>query len=168
MSNYLARSLTLVIALVLLILAGLPIAVWLDLRSLSEHALRDQADELTSMIDRIRAYYTDNIVGRVLANDGKSQVVPNYLDEPGGIPIPATLSLELGEPDQSGNDNVRSRFFSDYPFANRAPHRLRRLRASCARDAAAIPHMARVYDVSVRSSTGASASSRRSSWTPAA
>src|SRR4051794_27480031 len=36
----------LTIVLVLLVLAGLPVAVWLDLRNLSERALREQADDL--------------------------------------------------------------------------------------------------------------------------
>jgi hypothetical protein len=53
-SGYLARKLLITVVLVLLVLAGLPIAVWLDLRDLSERTLREQADELSSMIDSIR------------------------------------------------------------------------------------------------------------------
>ena len=55
----------LTIVLVLLVLAGLPLAVWLDLRNLSERALREQADDLSTMIDSIRNYYSSNVVGRV-------------------------------------------------------------------------------------------------------
>jgi hypothetical protein len=36
----------LIAAIVLIVLAGLPLAAWLDLRNLSEHALRSQADAL--------------------------------------------------------------------------------------------------------------------------
>ena len=38
------------IPLVLLLLAGLPVAVWLDLRDLSESSLRHQASDLNSVI----------------------------------------------------------------------------------------------------------------------
>ena len=106
----------------LLVLAGLPIAVWLDLRNLSERALTEQADELSSTIDSIRNYYASNVVGRVLAHGEKTQVLPNYAEVPGAIPIPATLSLELGDLINRNNGNTQFRFFSDYPFKNRPPH----------------------------------------------
>ena len=118
----LGRNLALSIILLMIVLVGLPIAVWLDLRSLSEAALRDRANSLISMIDSVRGYYAENIVGRVEANDGAAHVTPDYLDTPGGIPIPATLSLELGGLISDGGRDVRFRFFSDYPFKNRAPH----------------------------------------------
>ena len=97
LSGYLANRVALTIVLVLLVLAGLPVAVWLDLRNLSERALREQADDLSTMIDSIRNYYSSNVVGRVLAGDDKTHVIPNYTEVRGAIPIPATLSLELSE-----------------------------------------------------------------------
>jgi adenylate cyclase len=110
------------IILLTIVLAGLPIAVWLDMRSLSEAALRDQANSLISTIDSVRSYYAENIVGRVQANGGAAHVTSDYLDTPGGIPIPATLSLELGGLISKGGRDITFRFFSDYPFKNRAPH----------------------------------------------
>jgi class 3 adenylate cyclase len=41
---------------------------------------------------------------------------------PGAIPIPATLSLELGRVIDEKQRSVGYRFISDLPFANRAPH----------------------------------------------
>ena len=41
---------------VVLMLAGLPIAVWLDLRNLAETALRIQASDLNSIITSVRGY----------------------------------------------------------------------------------------------------------------
>ena len=122
LSGYLANRVALTIVLVLLVLAGLPVAVWLDLRNLSERALREQADDLSTMIDSIRNYYSSNVVGRVLAGDDKTHVIPNYTEVRGAIPIPATLSLELGDLINAGNGNTQFRFFSDYPFKNCAPH----------------------------------------------
>src|SRR5438067_1505398 len=87
-------------------------AVWLDLRNLSERALTEQADELSSTIDTIRNYYASNVVGRVLAHGGGTQVLPNYPDTPGAIPIPATLSLELGDLINRNNGSIRNSGFS--------------------------------------------------------
>ena len=55
------------IFLVLVLLAGLPLAVWLDLRNLTERALLRQANDLNSLMTSVRGYYANNVVGRVLA-----------------------------------------------------------------------------------------------------
>jgi adenylate cyclase len=115
------RSLMLIF-LVLVLLAGLPVAVWLDLRNLTERALLRQASDLNSVITSMRGYYANNVVGRVLASPGSTQVVHNYETIPGAIPIPATLSLELGRTISEQQQNIAYRFVSDYPFKNRAPH----------------------------------------------
>jgi adenylate cyclase len=111
--------------LVVLLLVGLPVAVWLDLSNLAETNLRRQANDLNSIIASVRGYYASNVVGRILAAPGvPTQVVHNYQDVPGAIPIPATLSLELGRVISEQQHNITYRFVSDYPFANRAPHPL--------------------------------------------
>jgi class 3 adenylate cyclase len=112
------------VPLVLLLLAGLPAAVWLDLRNLSERALRLQATDLNSVITSVRTYYASNVVARVLSTSGHSEVVHNYQTIPGAIPIPATLSLELGRVIGEQQTNISYRFVSDYPFSERAPHEL--------------------------------------------
>jgi adenylate cyclase len=112
---------TLLIALLLL---ALPVAVWLDLTDLAENALRRQATDLNSVITSVRGYYASNVVGRVLANPGATKVVHNYETIPGAIPIPATLSLELGKVIGAQQENISYRFVSDFPFENRTPHQL--------------------------------------------
>jgi adenylate cyclase len=57
----------LLVVAVLLGLMGLPLAVWLDLRALSERLLRLQATETSRIIDDVRAFYASDVVGRVLA-----------------------------------------------------------------------------------------------------
>jgi adenylate cyclase len=116
-----SRSLRLIF-LVLVLLAGLPLAVWLDLRNLTERALLRQANDLNSLMTSVRGYYANNVVGRVLASPGSTQVVHNYETIPGAIPIPATLSLELGRTISEQQQNIAYRFVSDFPFQNRAPH----------------------------------------------
>ena len=116
-----SRGLITVLLIVVLLLA-LPLAVWLDLTNLAEVGLRRQASDLNSVITSVRGYYATNVVGRVLANPGSTQVVHNYETIPGAIPIPATLSLELGKVIGQQQENINYRFVSDFPFKNRAPH----------------------------------------------
>ncbi len=107
-----------------LLLIGLPLAVALDLRALSEAALRKQAEDVSAMIGDVRAYYAHNVVGRILATPGGTVVTSDYQAVPGAVPIPATLSIELGHAIAEGQDNIGYRFVSDLPFRNRATHHL--------------------------------------------
>lgn len=109
---------------VLLLLAGLPLAAWLDLRNLAEGSLRLQASDLNSVITSVRSYYAKNVVARVLAHSGDTEVIHNYADVLGAIPIPATLSIELGKVIGEQQGNISYRFLSDYPFKGRAAHEL--------------------------------------------
>jgi adenylate cyclase len=118
------RSSALTGFLIALLLAALPLAVWLDLTNLAEVALRRQASDLNSVVTGVRSYYASNVVGRVLAHPGETQVVHNYEAVPGAIPIPATLSLELGKVISEQQQNINYRFVSDFPFKNRTPHQL--------------------------------------------
>ncbi len=110
--------------LVVLALIALPVTVWLDLRNISNAALTRQASDLNSMISGIRGYYASNVVGRIQQNDGESVPAHNYEEIDGGIPIPATLSIELGSLVDTRGDNIRYRFVSDEVFESRSPHRL--------------------------------------------
>ena len=105
-----------------MLLAGLPLAVWLDVSELSEIALRHQAADFNASMNAIRGYYATNVVGRVLAHPGSTQVVHNYESIPGAIPIPATMSLELGPAIEQEQRNIAYRFVSDFPFNGRAAH----------------------------------------------
>ncbi|MGN6770796.1 MAG: adenylate/guanylate cyclase domain-containing protein [Rhizobiaceae bacterium] len=105
-------------------LALLPVAVWLDLRNLSDTGLSTEARTLNGVFNDIRSYYADNIVARVQGFKGDSIAAHNYKDIPGAIPIPATLSLELGTIVGKHGENIGYRFVSDLPFVGRAPHKL--------------------------------------------
>jgi len=110
--------------LVMVALIGLPIAIWLDLRNLSDETLTRQARSLNGIITSVRSYYAKNVVSRVVSSDTRTQALHNYLDVPGAIPIPATLSLELAEEIGVAEGDVSYRFVSDYPFVNRPSHNL--------------------------------------------
>lgn len=112
----------LLVLLVVLLLAGLPVAVWLDLRQATAAALLRQARDVNSVITSVRDYYANNVAGRVLASPEATKVVHNYATVPGAIPIPATLSLELGQIIGEHQQNIGYRFVSEFPFTGRAPH----------------------------------------------
>jgi adenylate cyclase len=141
------RRTPIVAVLVALGLIGLPVAAWLDLKNLSEQTVRGQVDELATVIDAVRGYYSQNVVGRILTSEGETQVVHNYQDIPGAIPIPATLSLELGDAIAAKVGKIRYRFVSDYTFANRKPHILDEFETSAIASLRVQPEK-RVYEVS--------------------
>ncbi len=112
------------VAVVLLLLLGLPFAFWLDLRALSGGILQEQASQTGKIIDDMRGFYASDVVARVLAAHQQVKPVHNYTEIDGAIPIPATLSLELGQRINARNAAVQYRFVSDFPFKGRAAHPL--------------------------------------------
>lgn len=119
-----ARRGQIIAALVALLLVSLPLAVWLDLRYITKTALATQAAALSTAITGITTFYANDVVGRVQSANGQVVVTAHYQSVPGGIPIPATFSLNLGEVVGKGQSNVGYRFVSQYPFRFRKPHRL--------------------------------------------
>lgn len=112
------------LALVVIGLGMLPVAVWLDLRAISDASLQSQAIDLDQTISKIRTYYAQNIIARVQDAPGDITPTHEYHETPGGIPIPATLSIELGEVIGGNTRNLRYRFVSDLPFTDRGSHNL--------------------------------------------
>jgi adenylate cyclase len=108
--------------LVAMVLIGLPLATWLDLRDITNSSLTSQATNLSTVITGIRSFYATNIVDRVLAANGHAFVTAHYLEHPGGIPIPAKFSLELGHIVGNKQSTYRYRFISKFPFRGTAPH----------------------------------------------
>jgi adenylate cyclase len=118
-------SLRVLVALVLLLLVGLPLAAWLDVRDLAAQSTLRQAGDFETVITGIRGFYANNIVQHVLdAPPGTPvSVTADYLRHPGSIPIPATFSLALGKVVTSKQGTVRYRFISHDPFKGRPAHR---------------------------------------------
>ena len=119
------RIAPLLVIVVILGLVALPVAVWLDLRNLSDRLIRQQASETSRIIDDMRGFYAKAVVSRVLAANGVNiTTTHNFKTTPGGIPIPATLSIELGNLISSHDGDVKYRFVSDLPFRGREDHHL--------------------------------------------
>lgn len=115
---------TFVVACVGLVLLGLPIAVWLDLRSLTARMLRREAEETSRIIDDVRDYYGREVLGRLVGGDQTSPLPHNARTLADALPIPATLSIELGRLISARDGTIKYRFISDLPFNGRASHHL--------------------------------------------
>ena len=113
-----------VLGLVLAALAGLPLALWQDMDALSDNHMERQTQSMNAILSAVRAYYAENVVDPVKLHDGNSLAMHNYRETPGAIPIPATLSIELGQLVADAEEAVTYRFVSDFPFMNRTAHEL--------------------------------------------
>jgi PAS domain S-box-containing protein len=100
----------------------LPVVMLKSLSAATVAQMELQAEEISTLASGIRAYYADNVIDRLQAADDKAVYSENYRDVHGGIPIPATLSIELGALfDNAHSDGrISYEFLSDYPFAQRA------------------------------------------------
>ena len=99
----------------------LPVVMVSSMSAATVAQMELQADEISTLASGIRAYYADNVIARLQAADGQAKYSENYRDIHGGIPIPATLSIELGALfDNAHSDGrISYEFLSDYPFAKR-------------------------------------------------
>jgi len=99
----------------------LPVVMMMGLSSATVAQMQLQAEEISTLASGIRAYYSDNVIDRLQAAGDKAVYSENYRDVHGGIPIPATLSIELGALfDNAHTDGrISYQFLSDYPFAKR-------------------------------------------------
>lgn len=108
-------------AVFLLVLIGLPVVLYATLtRHATTESLRD-ARAMSQVISQIRTYYADNVAGRVQDHTGPVTVTEHFREVPGGIPLPATLSIELADAITGSalNHSVAFAFVSDAPFRNR-------------------------------------------------
>jgi len=105
-----------VLVLALLFVAGAAALLQQQLRDqgdiIEAKALED-AKACAHTLATFRELYTNEVVDVVR---GKVPVVHDYKSHPGAIPLPATLSMELGERMGEGNSGVRALLYSRYPF----------------------------------------------------
>jgi PAS domain S-box-containing protein len=65
-------------------------------------------------ISHFRSFYSKHVVGNISSD--KVTVSHNYRDDPSAIPLPATLSIELGEHMRENDANIDYKLFSSHPF----------------------------------------------------
>ena len=107
--------------LIVLLCLGLGVAV-VGTYSLSMNLVESQAMQYASVavktLNEARKLYSKNVVNRVKSTDGV-EVTPEYHTISGGIPNPATYTIELGDRLSDRSRGMLFRLYSDFPFPNR-------------------------------------------------
>ncbi|MBY0524566.1 MAG: protein kinase [Gemmataceae bacterium] len=95
-------------------------AVW-QMGTLSRQLVRasaiESAQQQSAMLEQVNDLYSAQVVNRVTTNGGIAS--DDYTHKPGAIPLPATLTIELGKLISKGDSGVQVRLYSDYPFKPR-------------------------------------------------
>jgi predicted Ser/Thr protein kinase len=88
-------------------------------QSLVRMTALEGAAQQTEVFDRLNDFYSARVAGP--AKLGGVRVSHAYLDQPGSIPPPATLTIDLGDYISGHSDRgTRVRLYSDLPFRSRA------------------------------------------------
>jgi PAS domain S-box-containing protein len=110
-----------ILVLLIAALVFLPVVMFSAISAATVGQMQLRAREISTLASGIRAYYADNVIARLQASPGKVVISENYRLVHGAIPIPATLSVELGSlfDNANGDGRMTYGFLSDYPFAKR-------------------------------------------------
>ncbi len=108
--------------LLLAVSIGSAAGLW-SLYELSERLIRSAAVESAAQqsetLDEINNYYSAAVVDRI-SGAQKVNITHDYLDHRGAIPLPATLTIELGRLiSEKSKTGMQVRVYSDYPFKSR-------------------------------------------------
>ena len=87
---------------------------WRGQEKLIESAALQQAALYSQTIADMRTLYTSEVVARVRSHG--VEVTHDYAETEGAIPLPATLSIMLGELIAERGAGGHVRLFSDFPF----------------------------------------------------
>ena len=108
------RSAALLIVGFLVAIGVLLWQAWAGQEKLIESAALQQAALYSQTIAEMRTLYTSEVVARVGSHG--VEVTHDYLETEGAIPLPATLSIMLGERISERGAGGDVRLFSDFPF----------------------------------------------------
>lgn len=105
----------LAVVLALLFIATLSLSLWEQSRKTRAQAVAN-AKRYTDTLAEFRTIYTSEVVATIVDQaQGRIQVTHDYREHEAAIPLPATLSLELGSRiTEQGNASVA--LYSPYPF----------------------------------------------------
>ncbi len=67
----------------------------------------------------LRAYYTENVIAKLPAAEGKLTASSHYLDKPGTIPLPATVIHDLSAKLEGTKSGTQMKLYSRFPFPER-------------------------------------------------
>lgn len=110
-----------VFVLITILLIALGIIGW-QINRLQSDVIRSQSIQNASLLSKtlteFRTLYTKDVVERI-RNSGVI-VTHNFTEQEGAIPLPATLSMLLGNRFEEQNGGLTARLYSPYPFPWRA------------------------------------------------
>jgi len=112
-----------VIILIGLLIAGTGVMFWHVTRlqsDLMQTMALTNADLYTQAIAEFRTLYTKDVVERVRAQG--IEVTHDYEGKKKAIPLPATLSMKLGQSIGAHREGAETRLYSAYPFPWRKEH----------------------------------------------
>ncbi|WP_416666266.1 hypothetical protein [Egbenema bharatensis] len=114
--RFLLNRITLVLTLLFCVAMGLALS---NMSRLSSNLLESQAIQNAALyiqtFDQSINLYSDAAADRARMIEGV-EVTHAYLSQPGGIPLPSTFAIELGERVSNLERDLIVRFYSDYPF----------------------------------------------------
>ncbi|MCI0460986.1 MAG: DUF3365 domain-containing protein, partial [Gemmataceae bacterium] len=107
--------------LLLAVSLGPTLGLW-HLSRLSKHLIQstalESAAQQAEMLETVNNLYSADVVERVQAEG--IQVTHDYATKQGAIPLPATLTINLGKQlSDCGKSGMQVRLYSDYPFRSR-------------------------------------------------
>jgi serine/threonine protein kinase len=120
--NPVPASLLVVVSLLLIVVSlGSAFGLW-HLSRLSEQLVRETALESAAqeseMLESLNGFYSKEVVDRV--KPFGIEVTHDYRSKNGAIPIPATLTIDLGNHISDKSERgMRVRLYSDFPFRSR-------------------------------------------------
>ena len=118
-SQFLLNNAIWLLSLVLLIGgAGLYFYYQWQQERLMRLLLVESAGQYAKALTEFRSLYTDKVVS--VARTQGVQISHNLDDSPHALPLPATLTIMLGNRITAANDNTSTRLFSPFPFPWRA------------------------------------------------
>src|SRR5262249_22614022 len=114
------RSNPVAVGLLLAVSLSSAFGMW-ELSRLSDRLVRSSALESAAqqsrMLDEVNKYYSSDVVDRLQVKG--VAVTHDYLTRKNGIPLPATLTIELGRLISENKEGVQVRLYSDHPFRSR-------------------------------------------------
>jgi methyl-accepting chemotaxis protein len=114
----------LIVPLPLALLAAIALTWLLIPRMISRNVVNEaiiEGQQIAEQFQTFRTYYTNYVVAKVVGR-GSMQATSDHMTNPGAIPLPATMILDLS--DLLAKKNTTIKLYSDYPFPDRANRRL--------------------------------------------
>lgn len=110
-----ANGMPLALGIILILAAtGLAGSLYLMGEQYVERSAVSDAQRYSEVLASFRSLYTTEVVQRARA--AGTEITHDYHDKPGALPLPATLTLELGQRLTAARTGVKVRLYSDHPF----------------------------------------------------